>query len=94
MHLQGIKALGWHALETHFIKCLTHEGVIYTQKYVGGFNSDNITQPNTLKCGASLMRLRCGSWGGGSDASFGGFGWVGAKIAPYFFDWVGPYFIS
>ena len=37
----------------------------------------------------SSMRLR-----GGSDASSGRFGWVGAKIAPYFFDWVGPYLIS
>ena len=38
---------------------------------------------------AAPMRLR-----GGSDASSGGFGWVQAKIAPYFFDWVGPYLIS
>jgi hypothetical protein len=54
---------------------------------------DNITQPNTLNSGAefnaALMWLR-----GGSDASSGGFGWVGAKIAPYIFDWVGPYLIS
>ena len=54
---------------------------------------DNITQPNTLNSGAEYdaapMRLR-----GGSDASSGGFGWVGAKIAPYFFDWVGHYLIS
>jgi hypothetical protein len=58
-----------------------------------GMPHPNITQPNTLKCGAGFdaapMRLR-----GGSDASSGGLGWVGAKIAPYFFDWVGPYLIS
>ena len=58
-----------------------------------GFAPDNITQPKSLNSGAEFdvapMRLR-----GGSDASSGGFGWVGAKIAPYFFDWVGPYLIS
>ena len=55
--------------------------------------SDNITRPNTLNSGAEFdaapMWLR-----GGWDASSGGFGWVRAKIAPYFFDWVGPYLIS
>ena len=47
---------------------------------------DNITQPNTLNSGAEFdaapMRLR-----GGSDASSGGFGWVGQKLPPIF--WLG-----
>jgi hypothetical protein len=41
----------------------------------------------------SISPLRA-QHGAGSDASSGGFGWVGVKIAPYFFDWVGPYLIS
>jgi hypothetical protein len=52
-----------------------------------------LRHPILLNAARSSMRLRCGSRGG-SDASSGGFGWVGAKIAPYFLDWVGPYLIS
>lgn len=40
IHMQGINGLGWHALKTIFLQCLTHEGAIYIHIiYVGGFNS-------------------------------------------------------
>ena len=66
---------------------------IHIPNHLPTVGPDNITQPKRLNSGAEFdaapMRLQ-----GGSDANSGGFGWVGAKIAPYFFDWVGPYLIS
>jgi hypothetical protein len=73
--------------------CIHGEKLIDCSPSLCIYISLTLPHPILLNAARSSMRLRCGSRGG-SDASSGGFGWVGAKIAPYFFDWVGPYLIS